>query len=636
MPEKRIKIKGYHVFYITFFVVYFFLLYFLLYHPNGLFPFQVNIHFFSNVLGSISKRFLAETAPYALLFFLIYYAKRKWLRIFLIAVFLALLLINLGIIYYYFVTRINVHLYVLRGFQWNLLFSYFDFKVAIIALLTIAIISSLTILLYRIRSTSKIPLVKRIAYIAVFAGLIIGGNYIPVVYSPHITMFSPDSIEKKYFKNIELENSGVAVLANELKYEYFSPKPRRQEFTEEEKEFIASLELDEKLIHDSFFKPKKIVLIATESLNQSFLSYYNKEIPEVTPFIDSLIEKYPHIDSFYPSGTYTLYGLGALLCGHTNTVMLTKNSDYKCLPNLLKEAGYMTEFIRGFSKYYLGENVFFDKIGYDTITALEEFDKKYPDFKNQRPDLYDSWGFSDDYLFDEVVERLKENTDEKMFLTVLTVDTHVAGGRCFYEKTDADLENDVLFSVTCFDKALAGFFEKLESNDLFNEDLLVILTADHLYTSYTGIPGDDFQISFLTEPATIPFIFITKAPVELLADMGSQLDVPSTVLDLLDIETPDYYMGKSLINNSNTVPMGQDRVYAYMIVNNAFYAFNFLQKNEGSLDEMFPGSNGFYLRRTTMHTEEIFKKIEKKREEDSQKWNDNSAFYKWYLDQWIF
>ena len=80
----KMKLRPHHFFYIGFFVVYFLVIYFLLYHANGLNPFSVNIHYFVNVIASLLKRFFSDAAPYALIFYLLYYTKAFWKRILLL------------------------------------------------------------------------------------------------------------------------------------------------------------------------------------------------------------------------------------------------------------------------------------------------------------------------------------------------------------------------------------------------------------------------------------------------------------------------------------------------------------------------------------------------------------------------
>ena len=633
MKIEKSEIKGYHFFYIAFFVSYFFLLYFLLYHPNGLSPFQINIHFFSNVIGSLSKRFLVETAPYALLFYLIYHSKVRLLRILNIALFLIILATNLASMFYYFVARTSIQYYVVKAFQLNLFFSYLKGAKSIMFLVTVIAIILISYFLYRLRAPKSVPRHNYVLFSLLFAILTFGGSLIPVIYSRHMSVLANDILEKKLDRLTDLESSGISKAISELRFEFFTPSFQVDELTEEEQQSINALGLNSKKTTSSDFHPKKIILIASESLSQSFISHYNPELDETTPFIDSLIEEYPHLDDFYPSATYTLHGLASSLCSHMNTKLLETNDSFECLPNLLKKAGYNNEFIRGFSKYYLQENLFFDKIGFETITAMEEFDDEHPDFKDERPELYDTWGFTDDYLFDEAIQRLKEKNDEKLFMTILTVDTHALGGRCYLPRTAEDYKNDVLFSVNCFDRLLESFFDKLTSENLLDDDLLIVLTSDHLYPAYSWVPGDGGDNGFTAKPGKIPLIFVSKHPVELMAKQASQLDITPTLLDLLDIDAPNYYIGKSMLSNNNIIPMGRNGFLAYMLPKQVFLGFNLLlrepqrpQTREYYVDYMFGPSKDI---------ESLTSWVNERRRNNEQDFVSDSTLLKWLRNSWL-
>ena len=167
MGNKRLKqIKSHHLFYIGFFALYFLGQYFFLYHINGLNPFQLNIHFFSNVIGSLSKRFLAETAPYALLFYLIYHSRRQWLRISLIGIFLMLFFLNVSELFYYFNTKTDIQFYVIKGFQWNLFMSYLGTLEIIAFLLLLFTMGALGFMLFRIHTEKRMPFAKNIVFLS--------------------------------------------------------------------------------------------------------------------------------------------------------------------------------------------------------------------------------------------------------------------------------------------------------------------------------------------------------------------------------------------------------------------------------------------------------------------------------------
>jgi|GEM_PF-3191825 len=630
----KTNLKFYHLFYIGFFVLYFLALYFLLYHVNGLNPFQLNIHFFSNVIGSLSKRFLSEAAPYAFIFFLLFYTKKLWWRIFLIVAFGVIFLINTLSIGYYFVSRTNFQFYILEGFNIPIFLSFLTpgLTLALIGLLMMMV--GLVLALFKIRNREKkIWLFKKRLFTALLILLTLLSPSLPIRYSNHNTVMSNDTVQKKTYRIVMLEDSGLTHLIKELKFQFSPPKHTFRELDDDEKALIKDNKIDFQITNPLPNPPKKIVLVVVESLNQDFISYYNNKITGATPYLDGLFKKHPHIDDFYPSGPFTLHGLASMLCSHTNLKQTTVNGEYACIPKLLAEQGFETEFIRGATKYYIGENVKFKKFGFNTQFGKEDFEKKFPEFKKTHPELYKTWGYTDNYVFDEAVERLKESRpDDQLFLTLLTVDTHAAGGRCFYEKTDSDPGNPLLFSIQCFDKVLEKFIETLKKEGLFDEDLVILLTSDQLYPAYNKIPGNDFQTSFILKPGKIPFLMMTETDMDLAATQGSHVDIAGTILDLANIDIPPYYMGKSLISNSYTTPLGQDRGHGYMIVGDHFYSLS-LNSNYNQFKTGKPKS--FILQLGTDEMEELAILAQQKIDEIEQTRNQENAYFKWYYNKFF-
>jgi len=276
--------------------------------------------------------------------------------------------------------------------------------------------------------------------------------------------------------------------------------------------------------------------------------------------------------------------------------------------------------------------MYFKKFGFDSIFGKEDFALKFPDFQKTHSSLYGTWGYTDNFVFDEAVERLKQaKPDDKLFLGLLTVDTHVAGGRCYYPHTANDPENPLLFSIQCFDRVFGEFIDKLKKENLFNDDLAVIVTSDHLYPAYDSVPGTEFQTSFVLKPAKIPFLFITPADVSLKAKNGSSVDIAATLLDLAGIEIPEYYMGKSLISNPYTTPMGQDRANGYMITDEQFYPLSL--NPELQAYQKKDGPKGFLIEAST--NEELEALAQQKVDESEKQQNQESAFFKWYYNKYF-
>lgn len=629
---KKDSLKKQYLHYIAFFGIYFLVLYFFLYHSNDLSPFQHNFHFFSNVIGSLSKRFLADTMPYAFLFILIYFTKRNWLRLVYLAFFYALLWLNVSNILYYYLLRANAQFYVLEGFTLPVFFSFFSPTITVFFLFFVVSNVYWAIFLMKTRK-QKVAVSKKKRLIAVtLLPLIFMQTYIiPSYYDLHDTVMAGDKLQKKTFRVTELEKSGTQLLLADLAFHLIPPTVEEKTLSEEDLDFIASLQLEDQRTQEFANPPSKIVLVVAESLNSSFISHYNSQIPEITPTIDSLIEDYSDVPEFYPSGPFTIHGLHAMLCGHTNLDYGRKYIQHECVPRLLKEAGYKTEFIRGTSKYYISENVTFDKFGFEELIAKEDLDLLYPDFKDTHPGHYNTWGYTDNFLFDEAISKLR--TEDKIFLTLLGVDMHMPGGRCFESTRDPNELEPILYSVSCFDKYVEDFLAKLEQEGLFDEDLLVLITSDQLYPAFTGIPGDSFSISFKFKPAKIPLLMISKAPFVFAAPQGSQIDIASSLLDLTNIEIPDYYMGKSLLSNSEAIPMGQDRADAFVIVNDVFHQLS----TSNSPEEILGTADltGFHVTLRTRSMDELEALIELNRNAMDRPLYSNAALYKWYYNKYF-
>jgi hypothetical protein len=215
-------------------------------------------------------------------------------------------------------------------------------------------------------------------------------------------------------------------------------------------------------------------------------------------------------------------------------------------------------------------------------------------------------------------------------LTALTLDTHTTPeGRCFINKGDDD---PFFHSLKCADRYFADFMADLERENLLTDDLTLIITADHLYPSFIRFPGHQFRTSFVMEPGKIPFFLMTREDIKLKATTGSHLDVAATLLDLANLETPGYYMGKSLISNNTQIPMGQDRLDGYMITDGIFNSISLNPTIQ--LATTKEGPTGITLKVSPDATkEEIDAKIELAGQELKAQRNRQTSLFKWYYNK---
>ena len=296
---------------------------------------------------------------------------------------------------------------------------------------------------------------------------------------------------------------------------------------------------------------KRVILIASESLSNKYLHHFNPNIPaEASKELDQLFENNPSASLKHVSLS-TLYGLTVIFTSHPYAQLSFENKYPISLVKELKKKGYETAFLRGANETYMDENILFQNAGFDKIIGATYFQTR-EDYKK----YLNWWGLLDRKLFDYAVEFLKEKKQNPVFLTLLTVDTHVPLGRLDYlGETYREIDHKFYDVPTLprafgrFGQDVQRFLNKLEESGLWDEDTLLLVMPDH--PSYSNTPTDALFKPFLPEFDNLPFIIVTKNRITApLTDnvLASQLDIAPTILDLLNLEIPRGMFGHSLFD----------------------------------------------------------------------------------------
>ena len=75
----------------------------------------------------------------------------------------------------------------------------------------------------------------------------------------------------------------------------------QRELTAKDKTRLTEMGLDEPKAKIAKIKPQydRVVLLILESMHRDYINYYNKDIPEeATPFLNSLVIRYPHMNRY--------------------------------------------------------------------------------------------------------------------------------------------------------------------------------------------------------------------------------------------------------------------------------------------------------------------------------------------------
>lgn len=220
-------------------------------------------------------------------------------------------------------------------------------------------------------------------------------------------------------------------------------------------------------------------MLILESVHRDYLHHYNPNIPaDATPYLDSLVKKYPRIDHYYSSAVPTTQGLNATF---RSQLVYDKDLPGERQPSLfriLQQAGFEGYFINASSRYYANEyREYPAQFGMEHYLAKE-------DLGNMGYKGASGWGFHNDVMYDAALKTLAENRDKKLFLVCKTLDMHQPYP--YYGYTYAEMPEDVRDNGTAtvcgmywVDKTIQHFFEEASRQGLMDDRTLFIVTSDH-------------------------------------------------------------------------------------------------------------------------------------------------------------
>lgn len=302
---------------------------------------------------------------------------------------------------------------------------------------------------------------------------------------------------------------------------------------------------------DLGLKPfNRVIVLHAESLSLELLGGYNREIPpEVSPFYASDFVRERMFTNYRTTNAPTVPGLMGSFGSHPNAYNTALLEFPQSWVRKLPEQGFKTWFARSALQYYGRGNILFPRAGLENTISLEDFQR--PEFAALTTGL----GACDRLVFNKVIDVLREHRDEKIYVSILTVDTHGPDGRVDYGNLQyppyPEVLKDpkyppILRSIFRHDHDVNLFFDRLKEEGLWTEDTLLILTADHghpLGPEMEAVPG--YQRLKLPR---VSFAVLTpqKLPDAVKDSIACQMDLGPTVLHLLGLPIPEGLWGESL------------------------------------------------------------------------------------------
>lgn len=289
--------------------------------------------------------------------------------------------------------------------------------------------------------------------------------------------------------------------------------------------------------HPDLSHIKHVILIVEESFAGK--NWWDPEKRgRYMPNLNALADEGVYFDNVYSTGTRTTRGLEAILHGYPPLpgIAVNQREGLEKLPSLPRQLwaeGFNSLFVYGgwpeFSKF----STYWKRIGYNKIFTRENFAKG----------LFEtSWGVADENLFEKILLEMDAEVAQgnNIFLSTLTVSNHrpfdVPVGRIPYPN-----ERKLEYAIAYADWALGEFFRHAKQKPWYSQTLFVI-TADHgprIYGNST-IPVASYRV---------PVVFLAQGlGPRTHSSLGSIMDIPSTILDLLDVEDSEGFMGGTLFS----------------------------------------------------------------------------------------
>ncbi len=284
-------------------------------------------------------------------------------------------------------------------------------------------------------------------------------------------------------------------------------------------------------------KPKNFVIFLHEILGPLYFGGLGG-MP-LTPNMDGLMKEGWSFDRAYSTGTRSVRGIEAVVTGFSPTpgravVKLGKSqSGFFTIAQLLKQKGYVTQFIYGGESHFDNMKGFFLGNGFTNIHDFQKF---------KQPEFVGSWGASDEDLYKEANQQFEQlNQQGKPFFSLVFSSSNHSPFDFpenkieLYNQPKSSRENAAKYS----DYALGKFFKAAKKSSYWDNTIFLVI-ADHDSRAYGNelVPIDHFHI-----PA---FVVGNGVPVKKDQRLVSQIDMPPTLLSLIGISSDNPMIGHDL------------------------------------------------------------------------------------------
>jgi arylsulfatase A-like enzyme len=322
-----------------------------------------------------------------------------------------------------------------------------------------------------------------------------------------------------------------------------------------------------------------VVMLVMESVGAQPLSHYGHP-QSTTPELTRLAGRGITFRRIYTSQPYTSNAMVSIFCslypwhGWRSVPRRDPNFQVSALGNVLQAAGYRSAMLHTGDMQFDNEKQFLERHGFgevhdvwslQSVLGDENPDAKTPDAKpgTQRH-------LPDRLLLPAATRWIDANRSKPFFLALWTIQTHHPyisdGSDIEFDSRDPE-HNRYLNAIRVTDRLLGELYRELERRQL-DESTLVIVLGDH-GEAFGEHANRGHSKTLYDEELRVPLVMIgpnLPNQSQNFDMLGQQIDIAPTVLDLMGLEAPAEWQGKSLFAQDRT-----ERAYFFT----AFYHYLF-------------------------------------------------------------
>ncbi len=330
---------------------------------------------------------------------------------------------------------------------------------------------------------------------------------------------------------------------------------------------IGSIEEAEKLTKDIFKnsdqhqqyidlsknKQPNVLVVVWESFTKKMVDLSRDGI-EITPGFNQLKKEGIYFPELYATGDRTDKGIVAVLSGYpaqpTSSIIKTpgKAAKLPMLSKIFAKQNYHTAFYYGGEPEFANMKAYLLQGGFKNFVSIDDFSAAE---KNSK------WGAHDDVVMKKMFADL-QHMQQPFFTTWLTLSSHEPFETPVKKVIEgSDDESLFLNAMHYTDANIYELVSQCKKQTWWKNTIMIIVPDHGSRLPVAKNKSDDFKISMLFLGGALDTNGIT------INTVGSQIDMPSTLLNQLHLPSEQFKWSKDLLNHRSAH-------WAYFAFNNGF------------------------------------------------------------------